>query len=250
MPPIGSQNPNLDGLVQASKNIATQLGSIASLLNTSLQGPFLPTTGGTMSGNINMGTHNITNVGQLVINGGTSNEFLKADGTLDSTLYETCLFSQTSTVTVANSSVETTLVGTGIGSVTIPANYFSVGTTLKIRGYGFHTASGSPNITVKIKFGSSIILNTGAQSSGNSTNALVYIDAILTCRSTGASGTLQAQGYYQESGGGINNFPMVNITTTTFDTTVSQTVDITVQWGTASTGNSISLSNLAIEAII
>lgn len=43
MPPINQNSPNLDGLVNASKNIATQLSSIAQALNTLLpSGAYVP----------------------------------------------------------------------------------------------------------------------------------------------------------------------------------------------------------------
>ena len=50
----------------------------------------LDKSGGTMTGNINMGTNNITNTGTVTANsfvkaGGTSSEFLKADGSVDNT---------------------------------------------------------------------------------------------------------------------------------------------------------------------
>ncbi len=37
------------------------------------------------------------------------------------------LYSQTVTATVANTTVETTLIGAGVGSLSVPANYFTTG---------------------------------------------------------------------------------------------------------------------------
>lgn len=158
------------------------------------------------------------------------------------------LFTQTDTVTVANTVTETTLSGTGVGSLTIPANFFIIGRTLRIRGFGYHSSTGNPTITLRFKLGSTTI-GTVTGASGNGSNDGFEFDGVLTCRTTGASGTIQAQGSYQElqpngliEGGG-------NTSTTTINTTTSQTLSITVQWGTASASNTISLTNLILESL-
>lgn len=158
------------------------------------------------------------------------------------------LFTQTATATVANTTTETTVTSTGSGSLTLPANFFEVGKSIVIHAEGFHSAVANPNITVKIKIGGTTYLTTGTVVSGNSTNAYCEIKGTITCRTTGASGTVQAQGFFVETGGGDNHFGMPNTTTQTIDTTVTQTVDVTVQWGTASSSNTISITNLIIEA--
>ena len=237
------QPANLDGLIQASKNITIAIGALNQTLATlsGLTGPFLPTAGGTMTGDLNMGDHSLLDVATVVIDGGTASQFLKADGSLDSSVYEKSLFSQIATVTVANTVTETTLLGAGSGSVIIPAGFFTAGRTIKIKGFGYYSATSTPNITIKIKFGSTTILTTGAAASGNDTNG--------TCRTIGATGTVQSQGLFQEVGAAAIGFPMVNTSTNTIDTTITQTVGITVTWGAASAGNTISLSNLIIEVI-
>lgn len=163
--------------------------------------------------------------------------------------YEQTLFVQTASATVSNTAVETTLVGAGDGITTLPANFFLVGKTIKITALGYHSAVANPTINIKIKFGSTTILTTGIVSSGNSTDTLIEIRAYITCRSTGVGGTVQSEGFYLETGGGSNHFGMVNTTTTSIDTTVAQAIDITVQWGTASNSNTITVSNMMVELV-
>lgn len=158
------------------------------------------------------------------------------------------LFTQTATATVANTTTETTLTSTGEGSLTLPANFFTTGKTVQVKGYGYHSAAGNPDITVKIKIGGTTYLTTGTVSCGNSTDTYVELQGTITCRSTGATGTIMAQGFYVETGGGDNHFGMPNTTTQTIDTTTTQTIDVTVQWGTASASNTMSLTNLIIHA--
>lgn len=161
---------------------------------------------------------------------------------------ESVLFIQTDTVTVANTASETTLSGTGVGSLTLPANFFILGRSVRFRGLGYHSSTGNPTITFKVKFGSTV-LETITGTSGNGTNDGFEFDGIITCRTTGSSGTLQSQGKYQELHTSGLNQGGGNTSTVTINTTTSQTVSITVQWGTANSGNTISLTNFILERL-
>lgn len=159
------------------------------------------------------------------------------------------LFTQTQTVTVANTVSETALTGTGTGTLTLPANFFAAGKTIKIRALGYHSSTASPNITIRVKLGSTTILTTGAIASGNGSDDAWVCDAFFTCRTTGGTGTVIGQGYYEEVHGNGNRGGMVNTATTTIDTTASQAISITVEWGTADAGNTISCTNVLIEVL-
>lgn len=177
--------------------------------------------------------------------------FLESDGDLfyltDAALFratiERTLFTQTASVTVANTVTETTLIGTGKGSVTLPANYGQIGKTLLLEGFGYHSAGGNPTIRIRIYKGTTLLLDTTAVTSGNNTNNLVQFRAQITWRSTTS---VFAQGFYQESGGGSNNFEMVTTAATTVATT-SEALNITATWGTAAAGNTITLTNLTVR---
>lgn len=159
------------------------------------------------------------------------------------------LFRQTASVTVANTVTETTLTGTGTGSLTLPVNFLKAGTTLKVRVFGTHSAALVPTIEIKVKIGSVTVLDTGIVNSGNSTNALLDIEGWITCRTTGATGTVFSQGWYTErSGGTVTTYQMVNTSTSTIDTTATQLVDVTLQWGTASVSDTATATNLVIES--
>jgi hypothetical protein len=162
------------------------------------------------------------------------------------------IFTQTATGTVANTTTETSFVSTGVGTLTLPANFFVAGKTIRVKGYGFHTTSGTPTLRVKLKIGSTIVLDTGVQTSTAASNDGFTFEGLVTCRTTGATGTVFGQGYYIEkltSPGAVNNFAWTNTATTTIDTTASSLIDVTVQWGTANASNTISLTNLTVEVI-
>lgn len=159
------------------------------------------------------------------------------------------LFTQTSSATVANTVTETTIIGSGVGSVTLPANFFVAGKTIRLRGYGFHSTTGSPTVRLRIKLGSTTILDTTAINSHVATDAQVDWEGIITCRTTGATGTVIGQGFYQEFQNPDVSIGMVNTTTTTIDTTSSLAVNATIEWGTADVGNTITVTNLILEVL-
>lgn len=159
------------------------------------------------------------------------------------------LFVQTATGTCANTTTETTITSTGIGTLTLPANFFVAGKTIRIKAWGFHSSTASPNLTMKVKFGSTAILTTGAHAMHNDTNGLWEIDCMITCRTTGSSGTVFGQGLFADYGTLGDHVQMVNTATTTVNTTTTQAVTVSAQWGTASASNTISLTNLAMEVL-
>lgn len=158
------------------------------------------------------------------------------------------LFTQTNTVTVANTVTETALTGTGVGSLTLPANFFVAGKTLRLRMWGYHSSTANPTITAKIKLGSTVI-GTMTGSSGNGSNDTFIVWGDITCRTTGAAGTVFTQGEYNEIHSSGLKIGTKNTATNTIDTTASQAVSITIQWGTADVGNTISATNFTLEVL-
>jgi len=158
------------------------------------------------------------------------------------------LFSQTATVTVANTTTETTLIGAGEGSVTLPADFFIVGRSIKLYACGVHSSTGNPTITVRVKYGSTTI-GTITGTSGNGSNDTWTLQGIYTLRTAGSSGTLMGQSEFFEVHPNGLRVGTDATTTTTINTTASNALNITVQWGTASSGNTISATNLFLGVV-
>ena len=166
------------------------------------------------------------------------------------TIAKGVLFAQTATVTVANTTTETTLLGAGVGTTTLPANFFAAGTTLKFKMYGFHSASGTPTLDYKIYLDSTVILDTTAVTTAASTSKGLNLEALITCATTGTGGTLNAGGIYTEATGAATPSGMVATSPISIDTTVSHVINVTVTWGTAAVGNTLTVTNLTVEAEI
>lgn len=157
------------------------------------------------------------------------------------------IFTQTQTVTVGNSVAETTIVGLGAGSVTLPANFFTVGKTVTLRMWGFHSTVANANITVNLKLGGTTVATTGAAASGNATNATFEFQAMITCRTTGIGGTVSTQGYYDEYHVNGAKVGLTNTGTNTINTTIPLTLDVTAAWGTMSPSDTISATNFTVS---
>ena len=164
------------------------------------------------------------------------------------------LYKQIADKTVVNTTTETSLIGTGSpgDSLVLGANFFEVGTSLKWRLMGYIADTGTPTIQIKVKLGTTAIYDTGAQSLPSlSGNQLIYMEGQCTCRTVGASGTIFAcsEVYANTGSSSLGNLDVtVPTAAVTVDTTASQTLDITVTWGTASASNTIT-SNVFILGI-
>lgn len=166
------------------------------------------------------------------------------------------LFSSTATQTVAATVAETTIVGSGSGSLTLPANYLTVGRMIRfsIRGLYSTPTLSLGNIAIKIKLGGTTLATGTANAlAATATNIGFVGEVLITCRTTGASGTVIIMGGLVYGVGGnlaplaldINN----GTSTTTLDTTGTLTFDCTVTWSNNTAGNSVSSLNCLLESL-
>jgi len=162
-------------------------------------------------------------------------------------------FAQIADKTVANTVTETSLFGTGTGSLTLPANFWVVGRTVRLELHGDFADTGTPTVRIKVKMGATTLIDSTA-------TALAAISAteewelvsIITCRATGVSGTLEAicDFYYETTTGSTPVYAFdISGTTTTFNTTTSGALDVTWEWGTASASNTTTTEIAYVEVL-
>lgn len=160
------------------------------------------------------------------------------------------IFTMTGQVTVANTGAETSIIGAGVGTDTVPANTLQVGSTFHFRLWGIHSATANPNVTVRVKLNGATIVTSGAVATGNSTNQLFAIEVYATILTIGAGGTMFIQGEYMEyDTPNANVYSMTTTTATSINTTIDQVVDCTYQWGTAALANSVTSTIASLEQI-
>lgn len=161
------------------------------------------------------------------------------------------IFVSTTTVTVSNTAAETTLLGAGVGTLTIPANFMVVGKSMRLHMSGTVTNTGVPTLQIKAKLGATTIADSTAFATAVITGTMGWtLDVDLTCRTAGASGTVFAQGQfaYTPTIGTPARASLVNTAVSSaIDFTATKLVDVTATWGTASASNTIVQTNGNVE---
>jgi hypothetical protein len=156
------------------------------------------------------------------------------------------LFTQTDDSTpISGTTTETTLINGGIGTLSIPANGFTVGNSFRAIMGGIINAANNQTIRVRVKAGSIILADSGIQSLSNAiVNDVFSLNIDFTIRAIGTPGvasiiSLGGFHYTKTSNSTPQGFSFNTLNNTTFDTTIPNTLDITVQWGSNDVGNSI-----------
>jgi hypothetical protein len=184
---------------------------------------------------------------------GTTANYLTRDGSTGEVKVKTIsepttygLFSQTgNSISVSATTVEGTLIGGGVGTLSVPINGFSVGDSFHGVLIGHISCVGTATLHIRIKTVSGILLGeTGVMAMEAATNKHWKLDVNFTVRQIGVAtvGSIVSGGLFAYTKNSGLNFEGVNfsiVNDTTFDTTIDNTLVITAQWNTNNAGNSI-----------
>lgn len=146
-------------------------------------------------------------------------------------------FVSTEDVTIANTVTETSLLGAGNGSLTIPANSTGIGDRFAFTIQGIMSSTANPTLRLQLKSDVVVLADTGAVVIGNLSNGHWIITGDVVTRTIGGTGSVTISGSFTTSAG--DHFEFVNIVPVTLNTTINRLVDVTAIWGTASAGNTI-----------
>lgn len=155
------------------------------------------------------------------------------------------LYTQTAASTrITNTTVETSLLDGGVGTLSVPANGFKVGDSFFAILTGHISAINNHTLRIRIKSDGIILADTGLMSMSAATNKHWKLDVYFTIRTLGGPGvaSIATGGTFFYTKDASNSFEGTNFSTETFagfDTTVNNTLVITAQWGTADTGDII-----------
>jgi hypothetical protein len=155
------------------------------------------------------------------------------------------LYAQTANSTpITNTIVETSLINGGLGSLSVPANFFKVGDSFRAIMAGVLNVANNQTIQIKVKAGPVVLLNSTTQNISNITNDIFSLNIDFTIRQLGGPGvasivSLGTFHYAKTSNASLQGFAFNQVENTLFSTTIPNTLDITVQWGAADPGNSI-----------
>ena len=170
--------------------------------------------------------------------------------TLDSIIYAPGnaygLFAQTANSTIiSNTIAESSLINGGVGTLTVPTNGFNIGDSFRAVAGGVMNAANNQTIRIRVKTGSVVLLDSGIQNLGSSVvNDVWSLNIDFTIRQLGTAGvasivSLGGFHYTKTNNASVQGFGFNTVNNTTFNTTISNTLDITIQWGAANAGNNI-----------
>jgi len=155
------------------------------------------------------------------------------------------LFAQTANSTpITATTNEGTLIDGGVGTLSVPANGFSVGDSFTANMSGIMSARNGDTMIIRIKSGSVVLSESAPFTLNATTNQVWSLLVDFTIRTIGGAGvasicTLGQMHVLKEASGTQQGFGFNTINTTTFDTTISNTLNITIQWSSNSASNSI-----------
>lgn len=155
------------------------------------------------------------------------------------------LYAQTASSTpVTNTTTETSLLDGGVGTLSVPANGFNIGDSFHAILSGHISSVNNHTLQIRIKSNGTILADTGSITMAGATNKHWKLEVYFTIRALGTSGTakIATAGTFMYTKDASNSFEGTNFSTETatgFNTTIYNTLVVTAQWGTASTGDII-----------
>lgn len=139
-----------------------------------------------------------------------------------------------------------------IGSRTIPAGWWNfVGKSLTMRMAGFYSTDASAGTGVlSIKAGNTVLATTGTMALDNSTtNGYWHILTQITCRTTGASGTVQGQSLFlhlqNDASESVHGVPLLMTSGVSIDLTAAQTIDVV--WTASDAGTTFKCTDFSMK---
>jgi len=182
----------------------------------------------------------VNNAYTLPILDGTASQVLTTSG-VGVTSWQTPqiygLFSQTSIKTVASTNVETSLIGTGVGSMTVPAGYFQDGYSFLYKMGGvFRDSSNGQLIRFRLR-NSGVLFDSGILTLSNVNTIRGWN---IECQFTYYAGNIITNFSFSYTDANNNTAGFNNQGTNAINNALPNTLDFTVQWSTASALNTIS----------
>jgi hypothetical protein len=155
------------------------------------------------------------------------------------------LFAQTgNNITITNTTTESTLIDTGVGTLNVPANGFKVGDSFQGQFMGLLSSLNNATLNIKLKSGSVVLATSNAQTLPAITSGIWMLTLDFTVRAIGGPGVASIVSFgtfydIKQSNSQQQGFSFTTTNSITFDTTIANTLNVTAQWGAASTSNSI-----------
>lgn len=215
--PEGFQAFSTDGLTRLYLNNASEPGGAGVWVNKLLAGQYrLPLADGT--------------AGQVIgTNGAGLLSFVSPPFV--------GLYSATSPVTIVNTAAQLTLIGTGVGSLTVPANFITAGMAFEMRTGGNFGALNNSTIRFRLT-NSGTLFDSGLLQFSPSVTSPRPWNADVTFVYRGGTTMITNFNFQYNNGADARGFT-ASQTNNTFNPAISNILGFTSQWGAASASNTI-----------
>ena len=147
------------------------------------------------------------------------------------------LYSQTSPATVVNTAVQTSIIGAGVGSLSIPANYFTTGMGFTYKTGGLFGSNNNDTIRFRLT-NSGVLFDSGALQFSPSVASGRPWNIDVTFIYIGGTTMITNFNFQYNNGADARGFTAQN-TNNTFNPAVINTLGFTAQWNNASNNNTI-----------
>ena len=137
------------------------------------------------------------------------------------------------------------LIGSIVGSLTVPQNTFVVGDTFELKMSGTINNPNNENLRITVETDSGDMLNdTGVLTLPHITSNAWELSMIFVIRAIGVAGVAQIESngcfiYNKDSNDRYEGKTFAGANTTTFDTTLLNTLNVFAQWGSVEPQNII-----------
>ena len=165
------------------------------------------------------------------------------------------LYAQTSLgIPIANTAVETSLIGPGVGTLTVPANAFKVGDSFTVKMCGHLSCANNETIHIRLKSNGVVIGDLGVFQMKIATDKHFELVSDFTIAKIGGAGVAELfvngqYSYNQNANTQLDGVNFALVSNTTFNTTITNTLTITAQWGLANVANSIQSQNFVLQKV-
>jgi hypothetical protein len=160
------------------------------------------------------------------------------------------------------SSTSATAVSPASGAGYTPANFwlptYGIAKSLLVKAYGVVSTTGTPNLTMGVSANTTqgtynsggILGTTGAVAQASSiTNVPWELEAIITCATTGGSGTFLADGKFSVAGSTWERLSSSSANPNTavyLSTQAAYYIELFATWGTSSASNTLQVYSYAV----
>ena len=155
------------------------------------------------------------------------------------------LFTQTGSSTpIAATTTSGSLLGAGAGSLSVPANGFRVGDAFQASFSGKISAQNNDTLQILVRSNGVVLSDTGVMTMSGVTSKSWRLDVDFAIHKTGAAGVAEISTagvfqYRQNASNALIGEIFTSINSSSFDTTITNTLIVTAQWGSNNANNSI-----------